>query len=102
MIPLLEMMRYLVDLRSQCCYASVLTNTTLNTNAIPNGEPAGDLYTPLLQAHKESKAADWELAIQEAREDVVGESTDGSMDEVEIRPSVHLLSCANSEDRKYR
>jgi len=46
-----------------------------------NGEPAGDLYTPSLQAHKESKAADWELAIYEAREDVVRVSTDGSMDE---------------------
>jgi len=50
-------------------------------SAIPNGEPAGDLYTPALQAHKESKAADWEIAIQGAREDVVGVSTNGSMDE---------------------
>jgi len=49
--------------------------------AIPNGEPAGDLYTPVLQAHKESKAADWEIAIHGARGDAVGVSTDGSMDE---------------------
>jgi len=50
-------------------------------STIPNGEPAGDLYTPALQAHKESKAADSEIAIHEAREDVIGVSTDGSMDE---------------------
>ena len=50
-------------------------------SAIPNVEPAGDLYTPSLQAHKRSKAAHWEIAIHEAREDVVGVSTDGSMDE---------------------
>jgi len=54
--------------------------------AILNGEPAGDLYTPSLQAHKESKVADWELAIHEAREDAVGVSTDGSMDEAERMP----------------
>ena len=27
---------YLVDLRSQGCYANVLTNTTLNANTIPS------------------------------------------------------------------
>lgn len=34
-----------------------------------------------LQAHKEPKAADWELAIHEAREDTVRVFTDETMDE---------------------
>jgi len=34
-----------------------------------------------LQANKESKLADWELAIYEAREGAAGVSTDGSMGE---------------------
>jgi len=41
----------------------------------------GEIPEVKLQAHKESKAADWELATQEAREGAVGVFTDGSMDE---------------------
>jgi len=41
----------------------------------------GRLENREIQAHKESQAADWELATQEAKEGAVGVFTDGSRDE---------------------
>ena len=41
----------------------------------------GEIPEVKLQAHKESKAADWEIAINEAREGAVGVFTDGGMNE---------------------
>jgi len=38
-----------------------------------------DIPKVKLQAHRECKVADWELAIHEAREDAIGVFTDGSM-----------------------
>jgi len=41
----------------------------------------GEIAEVKPQAHKESKAADWEIAIHEARGDAIGVFTDGSLNE---------------------